>query len=481
MTPANENSADTASRGESGNRYDIVIVGAGGGGITAAFEAQRRGAKVALLEKYKIGGECTHSGCVPSKALIDVAKNFHAASESPHHGLHQLDVASGFQFDRAMEHVAAVVDGIYAHEQPKRFNDLGIDTFIHPSGARFVDEHTIQIGEDRVTGDHVIIATGSGPRLLPAEGDEPVGLLNNENFWELREQPETIAFLGGGVISAELGQALARFGSKVTIIDRNETILGSVDPDVAAYLIDQFEVMGIEMITMADAQVCSKDSDGRICVELQEGPTDAKVSRTLVVDELFVAIGRVPNINGLGLENAGIASTRDGITVNDAMQTSVPHIYAVGDVASRAKFSHVANYQAELVVRNLLNGEDRRVDLSALPWAIFTDPEIGHVGMTETEAREVHGEVQTFTVDAATDRFITDTKTGGFIKVVMDRNNRILGCTGVGAHAGEWVQVLTLAIKHQLTAEDLADTIFSYPTYAEIVKKAFSRFLRTKL
>ena len=161
------------------------------------------------------------------------------------------------------------------------------------------------------------------------------------------------------------------------------------------------------------------------------------------------------------------------------MQTSVPHIYAVGDVASRAKFSHVANYQAVMVVRNILKGEDRRSDLSALPWAIFTDPEVGHVGMTETEARKVIEGVQTFKVDASTDRFITDSKTGGFLKIVMDADNRILGATGVGAHAGEWVQCLTLAIKHKMKAEDIAETIFAYPTYAEIVKKSCSRFLRT--
>ena len=461
------------------DRYDIVILGAGGGGITAAFEAQRRGATVALLEKHKIGGECTHSGCVPSKALIDIAKTYHTLQTANLHGLPGIDLPEKFDFSSAMAHVKSIVDGIYAHEQPKRFNDLGIDTFIDPSGASFVDPHTVEIGGQKISGDHIIIATGSAPRLLPTEGD--VEFLNNENFWDLRDQPESIAFLGGGVISAELGQALARFGSKVTMIDRHDRILGNVDPDVAGYLIEQFEAMGIEMITQADATVCSKSADGKICLDIEEGPADSKTSRKLLVDQLFIAIGRVPNINGLNLEAAGIEYTRRGVTVNDSLQTSVSHIYAVGDVAARAKFSHVANYQSELVVRNLLNAESRTNDLSVLPWAIFTDPEIGHVGMTEAQAKESSQGVQTFFVDAATDRFITDSKTGGFLKVVMDADNRILGATGVGAYAGEWVQVLTLAIKNNLKAEDIADTIFSYPTYAEIVKKAFSRFLRTKL
>ena len=459
--------------------YDLVIIGAGGGGITSAFEAQRLGAKVALLEKHKIGGECTHSGCVPSKALIDVAKNYHSISNSNAHGLHSVDVKSGFEFRRAMEHVKSIIDGVYAHEQPKRFNDLGIDTYIDSTGASFVDDHTVKIGDQTVKGENFIIATGSGPRLLPTDPASPVKMLNNENFWSLREQPESIAFLGGGVISAELGQSLARFGTKVKIIDRNDRILGAIEPDVSQYLINVFDDMGIEMITGANASVCSKNSDGKVCIDIEQGG-DRKSQ--LLVDELFVAIGRVPNLDGLNLEAAGIEYTRHGVTVNEKMQTSVPHICAVGDVASRAKFSHVANYQAERVVRNFLNPKsDNTIDLTALPWAIFTDPEIGHVGITEAEARELHQGVQTFQVDAATDRFITDNKKGGFLKVVMDSENRILGATGIGAHAGEWVQCLTLAVKMGLKAEDIADTIFAYPTYAEIVKKSCSRFLRTKL
>ncbi len=457
--------------------YDVVIIGAGGGGITAALEAQRCGAKVALLEKHKIGGECTHSGCVPSKALIDVAKSYHNIISSTTHGLHAVDIRSGFEFKRAMEHVKSIVDGVYAHEQPKRFNDLGIDTYIDDSGASFVDDHTVEIGGQKISGENVIIATGSGPRLLPTDPDNPVKMLNNENFWALREQPESIAFLGGGVISAELGQSLARFGTKVKIIDRNDRILGAIDPDVSQHLINIFHDMGIEMITGANATVCSRDNQGKVCIDMEQGEDQQS---KLLVDELFVAIGRVPNLSGLNLEAAGIEYTRHGVTVNEKMQTNVAHICAVGDVASRAKFSHVANYQAERVARNMLNtGEDNTIDLAALPWAIFTDPEIGHVGMTEAQAREKYDGVQTFQVDAATDRFITDSKTGGFLKIVMDPENRLVGATGIGAHAGEWIQCLTLAVKLGLKAEDIADTIFAYPTYAEIVKKSCSRFLRT--
>ncbi len=460
-------------------KYDLVIIGAGGGGITAAFEAHRHGAKVALLEKHKIGGECTHSGCVPSKALIDVAKHYHTIKTAAKHGLHSIDVQSGFEFKRAMEHVKSIVDGVYAHEEPKIFNDIGIDTYIADSGAKFIDDHTVQIGDQTVSGEHIIIATGSGPRLLPTDPDNPVQMLNNENFWALREQPESIAFLGGGVISAELGQSLARFGTKVKIIDRNPQILSAIDPDIGQYLINVFKDMGIEMITDAQANVCSRHSSGKICIDIQQGAQGDKTESKLMVDELFVAIGRVPNLGGLNLEAAGVEYTRHGVTVNEKMQTSTPHICALGDVASRAKFSHVANYQGELVVRNMLTGADRNVEIVPLPWGIFTDPEIGHVGMTEAQAREKFKGVQTYQQAAATDRFITDTKQGGLLKVVFDSENRILGATGVGAHAGEWIQCLTVPVKHGMKAEDIADTIFAYPTYTEIVKKACSRFLRT--
>ena len=223
-------------------KYDVVIIGAGGGGITAAFEAYRQGAKVALLEKHKIGGECTHSGCVPSKALIDVAKHYHSIKTASHHGLHSIDVESGFEFKRAMEHVKSIIDGIYEHEKPKVFNDIGIDTFVDDSGARFIDEHTVEIGGQSVSGTHIIIATGSAPRLLPTDPDNPVEMLNNENFWALRKQPESIAFLGGGVISAELGQSLARFGTKVKIIDRNPQILSAIDPDIRQYILSLIHI-----------------------------------------------------------------------------------------------------------------------------------------------------------------------------------------------------------------------------------------------
>lgn len=466
--------------------YDILVIGAGSGGLVAALEANRRGAKVAMLEKNKIGGECTHSGCVPSKALINVAKHYAAMEEAPALGLPAVDVAGQFDFASAMEHVASIVDGVYAHEQPEAFQQAGIDTFVHESGGQFLNAHTVRIGDDVLSAKNIVICTGSSPRLIPTKGDEPVEFLNNENFWDLREQPKSIAFLGGGVISVELGQSLARFGSEVTIIDRNPRILKVVDDDVATYAIDVLKENGINMVTDANVEVCSMRENGQICLHIKQGSEDSQSERTLDVDQLFVAIGRVPNTGGMDLEKAGVDYGRYGITVNEFLQTSVPHIYAVGDVAERAKFTHVAAYQAEVAVKNILYGNELKNDLSILPWAIFTEPEIGHVGLTGAQARarsdagKLNG-VQVFQVDAEIDRFVTDSKVGGLLKVVMDGENRILGGTGVGVHAGEWIQLITMALHTKMKAEDIANIIFAYPTYSELVKKAFTRFLRTKL
>lgn len=454
--------------------YDIVVIGAGSGGLVSALTANRRGAKVAMLEKHKIGGECTHSGCVPSKALINVAKQYKSMQEGTKLGLPAVDLSTQLDFAAVMQHVDDIVQGVYAHETPDIFIDAGIDTIVHSSGAQFLDAKTVKIGDQTLTADNFIICTGSAPRLLPTEGD--VEFLNNENFWGIRELPERIAFVGGGVISAELGQSLARFGSDVTIIDRNDRILSVVDDDIAAYLIDQLQKEGIKMIGGADVKVCSQQASGN-CLHI----TQANAETTLNVDQIFVAIGRVPNTGGLGLDTAGITHHPYGIQVNDQMQTNIPHIYALGDVASRAKFTHVAAYQAELVVKNILLGTSKTADLSILPWGIFTDPEIGHVGLTEAQAHEKYEGVQTNTVTASIDRFITDSKVGGMLKVVMDADDKILGGTGVGAHAGEWIQLLTLALHANMKAQDIADIIFAYPTYSELVKKAFTRFLRTKL
>ena len=310
------------------------------------------------------------------------------------------------------------------------------------------------------------------------EGIDSAELITNENFWELRDLPDSIVFIGGGVISVEIGQSLARLGADVTILDLMPRILSVVDEDVASYLYGVLAADGIKTITGSVAKSGRKLENGQY--ELTIDHRNGEFS-TVVTDAVFMGVGRAANVNGIDLENAGVEYSPRGIVINEKLQTSTTHIYAVGDVATLAKFTHVAAYQAEVAVKNILYGDERVNDLSVLPWAIFTDPEVGHVGLTEAQAREKMEGVQVNTVTASIDRYITDNKVGGLLKVVMDADDVIVGGTAVGAHAGEWIQLLTLAIRAKMTAQDIADTIFAYPSYSEIVKKAFTRFLRTKL
>ncbi len=452
--------------------YDLIVIGAGSGGLVAATSGHRKGLKTALIEQNKIGGECTHYGCVPSKALINAAKAFHSLGKMQALGI-SVD-APTVDFGKIMEKVDEIVQGIYKHETPDIFQDMGIDTYVHNSGAKFIDSHTISIGEETLSAKNFVICTGSSPRIPAIDGIEKVNILHNENFWELRTKPGKVVFIGGGVISVELGQSLARLGCSVCIIERNPRILKVTDPEIGNYLTEVIQKEGVQLIY--NANVKSFSGNNTLDYEV-DGLTES-----ISADYFFLATGRLANVNGLDLEKAGVKYSDRGIQTNDFLQSSTPHIYACGDVTTPFKFTHTASHQANICIDNILQENSKTNDLSVLPWAIFTEPEIGHVGLTEQEAIEKYGadNIQVFKVDASIDRFITDRKTGGMIKVIFDNNDLVLGAEAIGAHAGEWIQLLTLVIKNKIPADQMADTIFAYPSYSEIVKKVFSRYLRSK-
>lgn len=452
--------------------YDIIVIGAGSGGLVAATTAHRKGLKTALIEKHKIGGECTHSGCVPSKALINAAKAFHSFEK-----MHELGISASppeVDFGAIMEKVDEIVQGIYKHETPDIFENMGIDVYVNNSGAKFLDAQSISIGADKLKAKNFVICTGSSPRVLGIEGMENVNILHNENFWTLREKPQKIVFIGGGVISVELGQSLARLGCEISIMDRNDRILKVTDSEIGAYLTEQIKSEGVEVLTKTNIhKFTDKNTLAYDC---------GAEAKTISADYFFIAAGRVPNVEGMDLDKAGVEFNNRGIVTNDYLQTSVAHIYSCGDVTTPFKFTHTASHQANICIANILKANTKKNDLSVLPWAIFTQPEIGHVGLTEKQAAEKYGQdnIQVFKVDATIDRFITDRKTGGMIKVIFNKEDLVLGAEAVGAHAGEWIQLLTLAIKNKIPAAQMADTIFAYPSYSEIVKKVFSRYLRAK-
>lgn len=373
-----------------------------------------------------------------------------------------------------MEQVDEIVQGIYQHETPDVFEKMGIDVFVNQSGAKFIDANTITIGEEKLSAKHFVICTGSSPRIPEVKGIEKVKILHNENFWELREHPGKIVFIGGGVISVELGQSLARLGCEVCIVERNPRILKVTDEEIGTYLSNAIEKEGVKLVLNGNTKEFTDEKTLQLEVN---GKTE-----NIEADYFFFATGRLPNVNGMDLEKAGIYYSTRGIITNENLQTSAPNIYACGDVTTPFKFTHTASHQANICIDNILNPNSKTNDLSVLPWGIFTDTEIGHVGLTEKEAQEKFGNnnIQIFKVDASIDRFITDRKTGGMLKVIFNQNDLVVGAEAVGAHAGEWIQLLTIAIKHKIPAADMADTIFAYPTYSEIVKKAFTRYLRTK-
>lgn len=458
--------------------YDIVVIGAGSGGLVAATTANRKGLKTALVEKRMIGGECTHYGCVPSKSFLHSSRMAESIKHlSENYGLSGIGTAGSPEFGKVMEHVQKTVEEIYSHETPDIFREQGIDVYVQPEGAKFIDDTTVEIGASTLKFKYAVICTGSSPRKINLPGSGDLEFLDNENFWSTRELPGSIVFIGGGVISAEMGQALNRFGSKVTIIEHGIKILKTIDEEVCMAFKNVLEAEGVNLITSATIQEVKKMENGTVINYVRNGRVEK-----IETDKVFITLGRQPNVLGLNLERAGIEYAEPhGIVTNKFLQTTSPHIYACGDVASPVKFTHTASHQADLIIRNIIEGNTSENDLTVLPWVIFTEPEIAHVGLSENHARHKFGNtIQVFKVDASIDRFVIEKNMTGFLKVIFDKDDRIVGADAIGAHAGEWIQLFTLAIKNNIPARNLADTIFAYPTYSEIVKKALTRFLRTK-
>ena len=455
--------------------YDLCVIGAGSGGLVAATTGNRLGLKTVLLEKDKIGGECTHSGCIPSKALIAAAKAYQTSKDAPRYGLPAYAPASPLDFSKVMEHVNSVVQGVYANETPAVFENMGIDVVVDSSGAKFIDSQTVQIGGEQITAKYFVICTGSSPRPYCPDGGDPRQFLHNENFWDLRQQPASITFIGGGVISVELGQAMRRLGTAVNIIDHNPRILKAVDSDVAEILSNHLKEEGIKLYAGTEVLNCrSEPSQTTLTIKTPTGTAE------LTSESVFIAVGRVPNLGGLDLAKAGVDTTDRGITTDKFLRTSASHIYACGDVTSPAKFTHAASYQGGVCIANILKENSKESDLRAFPWAIFTEPEIAHVGISEAQAIKESIPHTVLKVNATLDRFVAEGNTTGLLKVIISADDLVIGADAIGPHAGEWIHPLALAARQQLPLQSFIDTVFAYPTYSEIVNTAFVRHLRSR-
>ncbi|MBC00496.1 MAG: dihydrolipoamide dehydrogenase [Rhodobacteraceae bacterium] len=444
---------------------DICVIGAGSGGLSVAAAAAAFGVDVVLIEKGKMGGDCLNYGCVPSKALIASAKAAHHAAHSTSLGVSVPSVYVDFQ--AVHDHVHGVIGAIAPHDSVERFEGLGVE--VVQEAARFVDPRTVRAGDTDVRARRFVVATGSSPAVPPIPGLDTVPYLTNETVFGLTECPQHLIVVGGGPIGLELAQAYKRLGARVTVVEA-QTALAKESPDLAAIVLARLRDEGLEILEETKVAEVSGEA-GAIRVAVEDGDGRREIAGT----HLLVAAGRKPNLEGLGLEEAGIAHTRAGITVGADLRTSNKKVYAIGDIAGGLQFTHVAGYHAGIVIRAILFRLPAKENRAIIPWVTFTDPEIGHVGMTEAEARTEHGHHTVRILDApfsGNDRAQAERRTEGLVRLIVGKRGRVVGADVVGPSAGEIVNLLSLVVSKGLSVRDLAGFVSPYPSLSEAVRRA---------
>jgi pyruvate/2-oxoglutarate dehydrogenase complex dihydrolipoamide dehydrogenase (E3) component len=456
-------------------RYNLVVIGAGTAGLVSAAGGAALGAKVALIEKHLMGGDCTNYGCVPSKAVIRSARAAYAIREAASFGL-STPSADAVDFPRVMERMRRLRAQISANDSVERFTKLGADVYL--DDAKFVGRNEIQVGDRRLSFSKAIIATGARAASLDLPGFAETRYLTNETIFSLETLLKTLLVIGTGPIGCELAQTFRRFGSEVIIVGRGNRLLQNDDADAAEIIRKRFEREGIRFL-FGSKLLRAERVDGRRRAFLNRSGQE----ETIVADEILVALGRAPNIEGLHTEAAGVKTDATGVLVNDMLRTSNPDIYAAGDICSSYKFTHAAEAMARIAIQNALFFGRKRVSDLVIPWSTYTDPEVAHVGITEKGAARRGDKVITFTKEFAdTDRAILDGETEGYVRLYMSREDgRLLGATIVGSHAGESIGEAVLAIKQKLKVGDLSGVIHPYPTQAEAIKRAADLQYRSRL
>ncbi len=457
------------------DRYHVVVIGAGTGGLVTAAAAAGLGARVALIERHLMGGDCLNVGCVPSKAVIRAARAWHDARSARDRFAGPAATGDG-DFGAVMERMRRLRADIAKIDGAPRYTSLGIDVFL--GEGRFEGPDVVAVGDARLKFRRAVIATGARAAAPPIPGLADAGYLTNETVFELTELPARTLVIGGGPIGCELAQSFARFGSAVTLLDIAPNILPTEDADAAAVVDRALRADGVNI--QAGVQITRVDVDGAVRrVEFQSDGAETSVD----VDAILVAAGRAPNVEGLGLEAAGVRYDTEGVEVDERLRTSNPRVYAVGDVCSKYQFTHVADWHARMVVQNaLFFGRAKTRDL-VVPWTTYTSPEVAHVGMTAADARERGIEVDVLTLPLEdVDRAVLDDATEGFLRVLLKKgSDRILGATLVAEHAGDMISEIGLAITNGLGLSAIGRTIHPYPTQAEVFRKAADRWRRGKL
>jgi pyruvate/2-oxoglutarate dehydrogenase complex dihydrolipoamide dehydrogenase (E3) component len=453
-------------------RYNLLVIGGGSAGLVAAVGAAGVGAKVALVEKHLLGGDCLNAGCVPSKTILRSAKAVGDIRRAADLGVHVGEVT--VDFPAVMERMRRIRADISHHDAATRFRDLGIDLYL--GEGQFTGKNSFEVNGRSITFSKAVIATGSRAAFVPIPGLQETGYITNEGVFELTELPKRLAVIGAGPIGLEMGQAFARFGSKVAIFEITAVIGAQRDPEAIGLIRAALEADGIQFFLESQTQKIERVGDDKIITFTHEGQT-----KTLAVDEILLAAGRRPNSEGLNLEAAGVAYTKKGVTVNDRLQTSNPAIYGAGDVAIAAQFTHTADATARIVVQNaLFLGRKKYSDL-IIPWTIYTDPEVAHVGLSAHDAEAKGIAVDTFAFKVEdTDRGRADSD-DGFVKIyVRQGTDKIVGATIIARHAGEMISEITTAMMAGAGLSTIAQTIHPYPTQAEIIKKTADSWNRTR-
>jgi pyruvate/2-oxoglutarate dehydrogenase complex dihydrolipoamide dehydrogenase (E3) component len=451
---------------------DLCVIGAGSGGLSVAAGASQLGARTVLIERHKMGGDCLNYGCVPSKALLASAKAADRIRKAGRLGIEAP--APQIDFPAVGRHVRQVIAAIAPNDGVPRFEALGVQVI--QAEGRFIGPDRVQAGATLIRARRFVIATGSTAAIPSIPGLDQIPYLTNETLFDLGELPSHLAIIGGGPIGLEMAQAHRRLGSEVTVIEA-AAALSKDDPELTALLLRQLAAEGIRLHEQTAVEAVEKTAGGII---LTLGTPQGR--HQITASHLLIAAGRRPSLAALDLDKAGVAYTARGVTVDRRLRTTNRRIFAIGDAAAGPQFTHVAGYHAGIVIRNALFRWPAQVDYRALPWVTYTDPELAHVGQTEAAARQAQGRITVLRWPFHdNDRAQTEHRTGGLVKVITTPRGRILGCTILGEHAGELIQLWGLAIAEGLKIGAIANMIAPYPTYGEASKRAAGSFYTLKL
>jgi len=456
-------------------RYNLVVIGAGTAGLVTAAGAAGLGAKVALIERGLMGGDCLNVGCVPSKALISAGRQAAAVRDAGKFGI-TTDTAK-VDFTEVMQRMRRLRAGISPHDSAKRFSELGIDVYF--GQGSFTGSDTVEVAGSTIKFKKAVIATGARAAELPIPGLKEAGYLTNESLFSLTELPQRLVVIGGGPIGSEMAQCFARLGAQVTQIEMSAHILAREEADAAQLVEQSMRRDGVHFVLNATVLRVEQMGNDKVIWVTQNGE-----EQRIVGDEILVGIGRTPNVDGLGLDVVGVqAHPQHGIEVDDRLRTTNRSIFAAGDVCSKYKFTHAADFLARIVIQNALFMGRAKASKLIIPWCTYTSPEVAHVGIYPAQATEQGFELSTFTQPlSGVDRAILDGQDEGFVRVYCKRgSDRILGATIVAAHAGEMIGEIVMAMKQRMGLGKIASVIHPYPTQTEAIRKLGDQYNRTKL